>query len=166
MKLVQKIDTGIAKVEQGMVIIILTSMIAIACMQIILRNFFATSLPWGDILLRHLVLWIGFLGASLATREGKHINIDSLTRLLSERFQRISKSVVNCAAAVVCFFLAHAGFKFIQYEMESSSELFSGIPLWTAQIIIAIGFSLMCLRFAINAINALTQPAHAEEVKA
>ena len=54
----------------------------LAFLQIFLRNVFTTGLAWGDLVLRNLVLWIGFIGATLATREGKHINIDILSRSL------------------------------------------------------------------------------------
>lgn len=139
--------------ENVLVIIILTLMIAMAFLQVILRNFFSTSIMWGDIFLRHLVLWIGFLGASLATREGKHINIDVLSRLLPTRFKRISGIVVNLFSSVVCFFLMRASIGFIIMEKESGTTLLSGIPTWTAQIIIAIGFGIMMFRFFIHALD-------------
>src|SRR5512139_2469052 len=72
----------ISRVEQTLVVSFLGFMIFIAFLQIVLRNFFSTGLDWGDPLLRNLVLWIGFIGATLATREGKHINIDIISRWL------------------------------------------------------------------------------------
>jgi TRAP-type C4-dicarboxylate transport system permease small subunit len=139
--------------ENILVIIILTLMITMAFLQVILRNFFSNSIMWGDIFLRHLVLWIGFLGASLATREGKHINIDVLSRLLSPRFKRISGIIVNLFSSVVCFFLMRASIGFIIMEKESGTTLLSGIPTWTAQIIIAIGFGIMMFRFFVRALD-------------
>ena len=138
------------KIENILVIIILTVMILLAFTQVILRNFFSTSIFWGDIFLRHMVLWIGFIGASLATREGRHINIDALSRLLSHHTKLLSQTIVNLFSAVVSFFLMQAAIGFIGMEKDSGTIVFSSIPTWFAQIIIAIGFGIMMLRFFIK----------------
>ena len=76
----ERADEVIDRVEQILLVILLSSMIVIAFFQIVLRNLFSTGLTWGDPLVRNLVLWIGFIGAALATREGKHINIDIVSQ--------------------------------------------------------------------------------------
>lgn len=153
MKFINSIDNLLAKIESFFLITILLSMILLAFLQVILRNFFSTSILWGDTLLRHLVLWIGFIGASLATKETRHINIDALSRLLSKPAKKISAIIANLFAAIVCFFLMKASITFLTYEKESGSTLFADIPVWIFQIIIAIGFGLMMLRFLLHAIE-------------
>ena len=63
----ERMDEMIDRVEQTLVVSFLGFMIFIAFLQIVLRNDFSTGLDWGDSLLRNLVLWIGFIGATLAT---------------------------------------------------------------------------------------------------
>ncbi|MBN2009113.1 TRAP transporter small permease [candidate division KSB1 bacterium] len=155
MKWIHKFDNGLARIERVLIIIILTVMILIAFLQIILRNFFSSSISWGDILLRHLVLWIGFFGASLAAREGKHINIDVLNRLIPKRIRRITDMLVNLAAAAICFLLTHASIQFIGFEMDGGGVLFSDIPVWVAEVVIAFGFGLMSFRFFLHALDLL-----------
>ena len=65
-----RLDRLIGHIEKLLLSVLLASMIAVAFLQIVLRNFFDTGLPWGDSLVRYLVLWVGFIGAALATREG------------------------------------------------------------------------------------------------
>ena len=79
------VDKIISRVEQLLLAIMLSLMILVAVLQIVLRNFFATGLSWGDPLVRYLVLWAGFTGAALATKEGKHINIDVFSRWVPGR---------------------------------------------------------------------------------
>ena len=43
----ERTDEMIDRVEQALLVIFLSSMISIAFLQIILRNFFATGLTWG-----------------------------------------------------------------------------------------------------------------------
>lgn len=153
MKVLRAINNMIAKVEFGFVILILTSMVLLAFTQIILRNFFSTSISWADILLRHLVLWIGFIGASLATKEQRHINIDVLSRIIPEKASEYIHVVTNLFAAIICFFLTRAAVRFVIMEQEMGSTIFAGIPIWIAESIIAAGFGLMTFRFALQAIE-------------
>jgi C4-dicarboxylate transporter DctQ subunit len=77
MSRLERLDEAIDRVETAIVVLFISAMLVIAFLQIFLRNVFTTGLTWGDLILRNLVLWIGFIGATLATREGKHINIDA-----------------------------------------------------------------------------------------
>ena len=153
MKIINSINNILAKIETVILILILLTMISLAFLQVILRNFFSTSIFWGDTLLRHLVLWVAFIGASLATKEKRHINIDALSRLLSKTTKRITAILVDLFSASVCFFLMRAAITFIKSEKEAASTLFTEIPIWIFQIIIAIGFGLMMLRFVIHALE-------------
>ena len=153
MKIINLINNILAKIETAFLIIILLTMILLAFLQVILRNFVSTSIFWGDTFLRQLVLWIGFIGASLATKEGRHINIDVLSRILPQGAKRVSSIVINLFSATVSFFLMRAAITFIKFEKEFESTLFKGIPVWIFQIIIAIGFGMIMIRFLIHALE-------------
>jgi len=155
MKFIAKINNFLAYIESAFLITLLITMILLAFLQVILRNFFSTSILWGDIFLRHLVLWVGFLGAALATKESKHISIDVLSRILSPKLKKITGFVTNLFAAIVSFFLMKASFTFISYEKESQSTLFADIPVWIFQSIIVIGFALIMFRFLIHSMENL-----------
>ena len=85
MKILEKINAWIEQTETALLVLVLGFMVVFAFLQVVLRNIFDEGILWGDILLRHLVLWVGFIGASLATREQKHINIDLFSRWLPEK---------------------------------------------------------------------------------
>jgi TRAP-type C4-dicarboxylate transport system permease small subunit len=128
-------------------------MVIFAFFQVILRNVFDEGILWGDIFLRHLVLWVGFIGASLATREQKHINIDLFSRILPEKGKNISRLITNLFSVFVCYLLAEAGWSFVQDEKMMGTTIFGDTPGWYFQIIIPIGFFVMALRFLIYALH-------------
>ena len=68
----RRLDRIIGHLEKVLLSVMLAAMILLAFLQIVLRNFFDTGLPWGDSLVRYLVLWVGFIGAALATNEESH----------------------------------------------------------------------------------------------
>ena len=101
--------------------------------------------------MRHLVLWIGFLGAAIATSEERHINIDALRRFLSPRIRSAVDVVTDLFAAVVCFFLMSAARGFVESEKAAGRMIFQNIPTWYAQIIIPVGFGLLVIHFILRA---------------
>lgn len=142
-------------IEDWFLVSLVIFMVILAFLQVVLRNFFDLGIIWGDILLRHMVLWVGFIGASLATKNNKHINIDVFKRLHKGISQRLINLVINIVAALVSAYLAFAAYRFVLDEKEFESIIFNNIPAWPFQIIIPIGFALMSIRFIISGLNVL-----------
>jgi len=156
-KFLKYIDGWIARFETILLVTVLSAMVILAFLQVVLRNLFSEGILWGDTFLRHLVLWVGFLGASLATREKKHINIDLFTRFLKGKIKLFIISIVNLFAAVVCWFLTSAAWTFVMDEKSYNTILFNDIPAWYFQIIIPVGFLLMTFRFTIIFIQNMNE---------
>ena len=148
-----RLDKKISRVEQALITILLTMMILLAFSQIVLRNFFATGISWGDSLVRYLVVWVGFIGAAIATSEGKHINIDVVSRWLTGPKNNYIRLISHFFSAVVCGLLTLAAIKFIRFEAQMGSTAFFKLPVWVPEIIIPVTFGLMTLRFAVRLIS-------------
>jgi TRAP-type C4-dicarboxylate transport system permease small subunit len=164
----EQVDGVIERVEQTLLVTFLGSMILLAFLQIVLRNFFFTGLDWGDQLLRNLVLWIGFIGATLATREGKHINIDVVSRWLPALGKNIVILITHLFSFFVCCGLTYAALKFIKNEVQMENMTFLNIPAWIPEMILPITFGLMTFRFGLRSFKDLseigkTDPIHDRE---
>jgi TRAP-type C4-dicarboxylate transport system permease small subunit len=151
-----RVDEIIARFEHVFLSGLLGLMILTAFMQILLRNLFSTGFSWGDAFVRYLVLWVGFTGAALATREGKHITIDVFTPWLKGRKELIIQGVVNLFSAVVCGVLTVASVTFVRNEALMGDIGPLGIPGWLLQVILPAAWLLMTVRFARLALKALT----------
>ena len=152
MKFLFMLDDKIGRLEQFLVGILLSTMILVAFMQIVLRNFFATGVDWGDALVRYLVVWVGFVGAAIAVKESKHITIDALSRWLGGTRQRVIQAITHICSAIVCGILTWAGIKFIWFEAEMGGTVFFKLPVWIPELIIPVSFGLMTLRYALRLI--------------
>ena len=151
----QRLDKTIGRIEQGALALWLSLMILVAFAQIILRNFFDTGLTWGEPFVRFGVLWVGFIGAAVATREGKHVRIDLLSRWTSGIRHRILAIFTNAVSAGVCGLLTMAAVTFIKNEAELGGLTFFNLPVWTIQIVLPICFGLMTLRYAMRIIRSI-----------
>ena len=151
----ERVDEAIERVEQTLLVTFLGFMILLAFLQIVLRNFFFTGLDWGDSLLRNLVLWVGFVGATLATKEGRHINIDIVSRWLPSLGKHIVTLITHLFSFFVCCALTYAALKFIKNEVEMGNRTFLNIPAWVPEMILPITFGLMTFRFGLRSFKTL-----------
>ncbi len=153
MRIIQRINSSVEQAETYILVFVVLIMVLFSFAQVVLRNVFDQGILWGDILLRHLVLWVGFIGASLASREGKHINIDVFSRLMKGRYRPIAQGIVYLFATYITYLLMIASWNFVMDEREYETLLFGDIAAWYFQIIIPIGFGLMAIRFALHSIE-------------
>lgn len=156
MNVLSRINDSFHKLETALLIFLLSIMILLAFWQVMMRNLFHGGFVWGDILLRHIVLWLGFLGGALATGNQRHIHIDALAHFLPPRVRSAVAVVTNLFGAAVCILLLNASLTFIQGEIDARSVIFEGIPAWYTEVIIPIGFGLHVLHFLLRSgMNAL-----------
>lgn len=137
-------------VEEGVLALLLLSMIVLASLDIFLRMFTGGGLVWVSPLVRIMVLWLGLLGALLATRDNQHISIDILSRILGDAMRRWAQAFTSLFAALVCGVTAWYSIEFVQGSFEYQDEVMSGIPAWPMQIVIPLSFTMMSLRFALH----------------
>jgi TRAP-type C4-dicarboxylate transport system permease small subunit len=153
----ERVDEAIARVEQTLIVTFLGCMILLAFLQIVLRNYFTTGLDWGDQLLRNLVLWIGFIGATLATKEGKHINIDVVSRWLPSLGKNVITLITHLFSFIICCLLTYAALKFIKNEVQMKNMTFLNIPAWIPAMILPLTFILMSFRFSLRSFKNLSE---------
>jgi TRAP-type C4-dicarboxylate transport system permease small subunit len=157
MTLLHSLDRFLVKAETALLVIFLSAMILLSFSQVVLRNAFNTGILWADPLVRHLLIWAGFLGAAIATHEERHISIDALTKFFSPKLKALTQILTSLFAVIVCYYLADAALVFLRDEKGAGSEFVLSIPLWIAILIIPAGYALMALHFVVKiGENALT----------
>ncbi|MBZ0253315.1 MAG: TRAP transporter small permease, partial [Candidatus Methylomirabilis sp.] len=145
-----KVDDAVGKVERGLVTAALVGMVALVFVQVVLRYVFNTGLPWLEETARYLLIWTGFLGASIATKDRRHIAIDALPRAFNpdSRAVALLGTLNNLICAGFCAFLVWIGWDFAGRSMELgrvSTTL--EMPLWIVQGAIPFACAIMTLRF-------------------
>jgi C4-dicarboxylate transporter, DctQ subunit len=135
--------------EDGLIVLILMAMIGLAVYQIVLRNMFGSSMVWVEPLLQNGVLWIGMLGAMIASRRDEHIRIDLLHNYLPAKARRWLAVVIDLFTCVICAVVAWYSAGFLISEMEFGGQALPGVPSWVLQLIIPVGFAVISLRYLI-----------------
>jgi TRAP-type C4-dicarboxylate transport system permease small subunit len=151
--------------ENALLISMLGLMVTLAAAQILFRNFFDVSIFGADQMLRLLVLWVAFLGAVAASREGKHIHVDTIARWLPDRIKSGVVAVTDLFTLVVCLVLAWQAVRFMQSAVSSGEMAFGSVPVWGAALILPLGFTLIALRYGLRFMHHVKQGLGREEIK-
>lgn len=146
------------RLEDLTLVLLLSTMIVTAVLQIVLRNTTGSALVWGDTLVRILVLWVGLVGAMVATRQNKHINIDVVTRHLSPDAARAVNGITFLSASLICLVTAWYSLLFVRMEFDFTTPAFANVPTWACQTIIPAAFLVMALRCLGLAVRSFTSP--------
>lgn len=142
------------RVEDGLLACLLIVMIVLAGTQILMRNLFDSGFVWIDPLLRVLVLWLGLIGATVASRHNKHIRIDLLSRYFQRNTHRLIQSLVAQVSAWTCLVIAWFGMDWIRLDYADAVTTFAGIPAWTVEIIVPLAFALIGLRYLVRSFRS------------
>ncbi len=144
------------RIEDSLLAGLLGAMILLAGLQILLRNFFDAGLLWIDPLLRILVLWLGLLGAAVATRRDRHIRIDLLPQRLGRSAERWLSAAVDQVSGWTCLAVAWFSLHWVRLDYADGITAFAAVPAWLVEAIVPAAFALMGVRFVLrSAVTAL-----------
>ena len=165
MSVLRLLDRTLTKFVTWLLLFFIVMMLGIAALQVLLRIFLHTGIIWGDVAARHMVLWVGFFGAYIATREDKHFHIDVLTRFLNPKLRSWFSAFSDLFAIVVCCFMLQASVTFIEVGMDADSMLFLQVPQRAVAIIVPLGFGLILIQFLLRMIENIVRAVRGPEAE-
>ena len=113
---------------EGVMFALLVAMVVMVLGNVILRYGFDTGISSSEELSRSAFVWLTFIGAVVATREGTHLGVDSLLRCLPRRGQ-LTLVVISELIMLMCCVLIFRG-TWLQHEVNASTtSLITGMPV-------------------------------------
>lgn len=128
--------------------------------QVILRNFFELGFSEIDVISRHLVLFVTFMGAALAIEGGQHIKMDFLTSLMKQETKNKISLPLLFLSTLICsaFFWYALQFWLDEKQYAPANEQ---LALYMA-LILPIGFFTLSFHFLLQLLSLWLQaePQH------
>ncbi|MFO7706859.1 MAG: TRAP transporter small permease [Desulfobacterales bacterium] len=125
MEMLTRISGTISRISAKLVEIILISMVLVMAilviMQVLLRYFFSSAFSWTEEIARYMMIWVSFLGAGLALRQGLHIGVQALVMRLSARKRRWVSITSKIAVLFFLIVLTLGGFQLAWFVRNQSS---------------------------------------------
>lgn len=113
------INKTISWVENLTVIILGLAIILLVVAQVVFREVLNASLTWSEETSRLCLVWLVFLGAAIACREGEHINVTALTDKLSGRANQVLKIFFEALMLLFTLVIAYQGYGLSMKQMTS-----------------------------------------------
>jgi C4-dicarboxylate transporter, DctM subunit len=120
-------------------------MVLLPLSEIIARRFFGRGIPGSGPIVQHLTLWVGFLGAAIAAREGKLLALATGT-FITGGWRRAADIVAAAYGACAAIVLAFGAWQMAMIEREAGTEIGAGIHAWVTQLVLPVSFALIALR--------------------
>ena len=137
----------LALLEDGVAAAALAAMVALPLVEIAVRRLFGVGVPGSGPFVQHLTLWVGFLGAAIAAREGKLLSL--ATGAAVPRQARRAAAVFSAAvAACMATILAYGAVQLVIAERETGTIIAANVPAWVGQLALPVGFALIAVRLA------------------
>jgi C4-dicarboxylate transporter DctM subunit len=137
-------------VENALLAFAFSGAIALPLIEIALRALFSTGLEGVSILVQHLTLAVGMLGAGVAAREERLLTL-AVSSLLRGKYAAPARLISASMAAAISILLAMAALEFVAIEREADYALVYTFPVWIAQIPLPLGFALIAARLVWHA---------------
>lgn len=139
------------RAEEWVLVLMLALMVTLPTLEVVLRKLAGKGIPASAPLVQHLVLVVGMLGGALAAREARLLNISTLTIFLKGRWLAAAQVFSAGVAAAISTFLCLASIEYVAATRPLGKVLAYGIPVWTVQLVLVLGFGLIALRLVWHA---------------
>jgi C4-dicarboxylate transporter DctM subunit len=138
----------LATIEDGVAALALAAMVVLPLLEILVRRLFGVGLPGSGPFVQHLTLWVGFLGAAIAAREGKLLALATGAFVPEGAARRAAAVFAAAVAACMATILACGAVQLVMSERETGTIIAANVPAWVGQLALPIGFALIAVRLA------------------
>ena len=121
-------------------------MASLPVIEALLRVTRDSGLPGSLPIVQHLTLWVTFLGAALAAREGKLLALATGELMPEGKWRSVARVFAGAVAAAVSILLSIASYELMVIERDAGTVVALGIPVWVAQLVMPVGFLVIALR--------------------
>jgi C4-dicarboxylate transporter, DctM subunit len=136
------------RLERALLVFLLLAMVLLPAASTVARRLLDRELPGASILAQHMTLWVGFLGALLATATNHHLALSTLDFVPAGAPRRAARFLGQVVSAASCALLAWASVRLVRAEWNSQGVVAFGIRVAWSQLVMPVGFGVMALRFA------------------
>jgi TRAP-type C4-dicarboxylate transport system permease small subunit len=127
----ERIEHGVVRANQAAIVLLMASMAVLVFANVVMRYVLNRSIIWVEELTQYQMIWVAYLGAGLALREGRHVAVDTLADLLPPRLRHALRSLLAAAMVVFLLVLTVLGLQIVAFTWDQETPVLnlpSGAP--------------------------------------
>jgi TRAP-type C4-dicarboxylate transport system permease small subunit len=141
----------ITNVEEYLCEFLLGTFVVLLFLQILLRQFFQYSIPWGEELATYMFVWFAYLGAVVAAKMSAHNRVTFQFTFLPPIVKKVSEAIADLLWVGFNLYFVWLSYDFVFNRMNvfwKSQTM--GIPMKYFYMILPVAFLLMSIRILWN----------------
>ena len=130
--------------NRAIIFIMMAVMATLVFVNVVTRYVFNFSIIWAEEVSQYLMIWIAYLGAGLALREGRHVAVEMLQDRLPTALGRRVRMAVGGLVLAFLGAVTVLGFQFVVFVWNQETPVLN-ISLGIPSLAIPIGALLFAL---------------------
>ena len=136
--------------DQILTFLVFITLVLLPGIEVISRIFNSTGIVASSVLVQHLTLWVGFLGAVIATRRNKLLSLTTKPLFSTTKIIEWENLVAKITSIFIVLLLAYGSWELVQVEMDFPVKIAPFISRWFAQLIMPVGFLFIAFFMIVN----------------
>lgn len=132
--------------EDVLALTVFAGLALLPAIETISRIFKTTGIPASPVLVQHLTLWIGFIGAVLAARQNKLLALTTRPLFEPETTLHPGRWLAKTVSFIVLLSLMWGSWELVKVEFQFPNDIAPNIPRWVSQLIMPVGFGLIAVQ--------------------
>ncbi|WOS36870.1 hypothetical protein RP300_00401 [Oligella urethralis] len=150
-------------IEEYVCGLLLSTFVIILFAQIVMRFFFAYSIPWAEEVSTYMFVWFAYLGAVVAAKMSAHNRVTVQFKLFPSIVKKVVETLADLLWVAFNIFFTYLSYDFVFNRMNMFwKSQTTGIPMKYFFMVLPLAFALMSIRILWN--NYLTWFKHVEIV--
>ena len=139
-----RFERYLVSANRAVVFIMMAVMATLVFVNVVARYVFNFSIIWTEEVSQYLMIWIAYLGAGLALREGRHVAVEMLQDRLPTALSRRLRMAIGGLVLAFLGVVTVLGFQFVVFVWNQETPVLN-ISLGIPSLAIPIGTLLFAL---------------------
>lgn len=145
---VRRVLSGLYAVENVLAGLVLVLLVLVTILGVVMRYVLHAPLPWLIEIQLAGMVWIAFLGASVAFRYGAHVAIEIIIDLLPKKARLVAEVLIGVIVYALLAFLFYSSIFYLENFVTSGrSTPILGIPYYIVYGVASVSCFLMAISY-------------------
>ena len=141
------LERGFRHVEKSVLVATLALVTIVPIVEVFGPRLAGVHVPGAATYVKHLTLWLAFVGGLAAATQMKHLTLSTAEFLGKGLWQRIARLLAYSVSAAVVAVLAFASAQVVKVNALEPKPLAFGVDQWMSETIMPVSLALMSLVF-------------------
>lgn len=132
--------------EDILALTVFASLTFLPAFETVSRLFRTTGIPASPVIVQHLTLWIGFIGAVLAARKNKLLALTTHPLFEPDEDFHLGRWIGKTISFLVVLALMWGSWQLVAVEFRFPVGIAPNIPRWATQLIMPVCFALIAIQ--------------------